>query len=119
MGTHLYSLKSNLQKLKTSSQNSTFKMADDKPKADGATGHVNLKVCGQDGSVVQFKIKKNTQLKKLMNAYCDRQVSTSTRSDSDSMVLPSMKPTPHQASTWKTMTLSTFSHNRLVAFKTS
>ena len=45
-------------------------MADNenKPKADdGATEHVNLKVCGQDGSVVQFKIKKNTQLKKLMN----------------------------------------------------
>merc|ERR1712226_376342 len=47
---------------------------ENKPKADeGATEHVNLKVCGQDGSVVQFKIKKNTQLKKLMNAYCDRQ----------------------------------------------
>merc|ERR1711912_208509 len=51
------------------------KMADtdNKPAAEGATEHVNLKVCGQDGSVVQFKIKKNTQLKKLMNAYCDRQ----------------------------------------------
>ena len=42
---------------------------ENKPKADeGATEHVNLKVCGQDGSVVQFKIKKNTQLKKLMNS---------------------------------------------------
>lgn len=52
-------------------------MADQEEKkpegAEGATEHVNLKVCGQDGSVVQFKIKKNTQLKKLMNAYCDRQ----------------------------------------------
>ena len=47
---------------------------DNKPEGEaGATEHVNLKVCGQDGSVVQFKIKKNTQLKKLMNAYCDRQ----------------------------------------------
>lgn len=27
----------------------------------------------QDGSVVHFKIKRNTQLKKLMQAYCDRQ----------------------------------------------
>jgi len=44
-------------------------------KGEQATGteHVNLKVCGQDGSVVQFKIKKNTQLRKLMAAYCDRQ----------------------------------------------
>ena len=45
---------------------------EDKPKpgAGDAAGaeHVNLKVCGQDGSVVQFKIKKNTQLKKLMNS---------------------------------------------------
>lgn len=41
--------------------------------AAGGTEHVNLKVCGQDGSVVQFKIKKATQLKKLMQAYCDRQ----------------------------------------------
>lgn len=27
----------------------------------------------QDGTVVHFKIKRNTQLKKLMQAYCDRQ----------------------------------------------
>lgn len=27
----------------------------------------------QDGSVVHFKIKKNTPLRKLMNAYCERQ----------------------------------------------
>lgn len=31
----------------------------------------------QDGSVVHFKIKRNTPLKKLMQAYCDRQVSYS------------------------------------------
>ena len=37
---------------------------ENKPKGDeGATEHVNLKVCGQDGSVVQFKIKKNTENK--------------------------------------------------------
>ncbi|XP_067664147.1 small ubiquitin-related modifier 2-A-like [Haliotis asinina] len=34
--------------------------------------HINLKVAGQDGSVVHFKIKKNTQLRKLMSAYCQR-----------------------------------------------
>ncbi|KAL7742014.1 hypothetical protein ACLKA6_018268 [Drosophila palustris] len=27
---------------------------------------------GQDNAVVQFKIKKHTPLRKLMNAYCDR-----------------------------------------------
>ncbi|RDX71401.1 Small ubiquitin-related modifier 1, partial [Mucuna pruriens] len=35
--------------------------------------HINLKVKGQDGNEVFFRIKRNTQLKKLMNAYCDRQ----------------------------------------------
>ncbi|CAI6357966.1 unnamed protein product [Macrosiphum euphorbiae] len=39
---------------------------------DGPTEHINLKVLGQDNAVVQFKIKKNTPLKKLMNAYCER-----------------------------------------------
>ena len=27
---------------------------------------------GQDGNVVQFKIKKHTALKKLMSTYCER-----------------------------------------------
>nr|XP_043622632.1 small ubiquitin-related modifier 2-like [Erigeron canadensis] len=35
--------------------------------------HINLKVKGQDGNEVFFRIKRSTQLKKLMNAYCDRQ----------------------------------------------
>ena len=35
--------------------------------------HINLKVKGQDGIYVHFKIKKKTQLKKLMEAYCARQ----------------------------------------------
>lgn len=39
--------------------------------------HINLKVAGQDGSVVQFKIKRHTPLAKLMKAYCERQVHTS------------------------------------------
>ena len=34
--------------------------------------HINLKVMGQDGNVVQFKIKKHTALKKLMSTYCER-----------------------------------------------
>lgn len=34
--------------------------------------HLNLKVKGQDGNSVFFRIKKSTQLRKLMNAYCEK-----------------------------------------------
>ena len=34
---------------------------------------LNLKVKSQDGEEVFFKIKNTTQLKKLMDAYCQRQ----------------------------------------------
>lgn len=44
----------------------------------GESEHINLKVLGQDNAVVQFKIKKHTPLRKLMNAYCDRAVSCTT-----------------------------------------
>uniref|UniRef100_A0A7N0ZZ03 Small ubiquitin-related modifier n=1 Tax=Kalanchoe fedtschenkoi TaxID=63787 RepID=A0A7N0ZZ03_KALFE len=44
---------------------------DKKPAQEGV--HINLKVKGQDGNEVFFRIKRNTQLRKLMNAYCDRQ----------------------------------------------
>nr|XP_060144228.1 small ubiquitin-related modifier 2-like [Globicephala melas] len=33
---------------------------------------INLKVTGQDGSVVQLKIKRHTPLSKLMKAYCSQ-----------------------------------------------
>ena len=51
-------------------------MADIKPKEGVKTennDHINLNVAGQDGSVVQFKIKRHTPLSKLMKAYCERQ----------------------------------------------
>ncbi|XP_036699843.1 small ubiquitin-related modifier 2-like isoform X2 [Balaenoptera musculus] len=51
-------------------------MADEKPKEGVKTennDHINLKVAGQDGSVVQFKIKSHTPLSKLLKAYCERQ----------------------------------------------
>lgn len=51
-------------------------MADEKPKEGVKTennDHINLKVAGQDGSVVQFKIKRHTPLSKLMKAYCEQQ----------------------------------------------
>ena len=34
---------------------------------------LNIKVKAQDGTEIFFKIKKSTQLKKLMEAYCQRQ----------------------------------------------
>ncbi|KAA0192186.1 Small ubiquitin modifier [Fasciolopsis buskii] len=39
---------------------------------DSSSEHINLKVQGQEGSIVHFKIKKSTPLRKLMNAYCER-----------------------------------------------
>uniref|UniRef100_A0A8C8UH95 Rad60/SUMO-like domain-containing protein n=1 Tax=Peromyscus maniculatus bairdii TaxID=230844 RepID=A0A8C8UH95_PERMB len=51
-------------------------MADEKPKEGVKTennDHTNLKVAGQDGSVVQLEIKRHTPLSKLMKAYCERQ----------------------------------------------
>lgn len=42
--------------------------------AAGAAGEqLNIKVKAQDGTEIFFKIKKSTQLKKLMDAYCQRQ----------------------------------------------
>ncbi len=39
----------------------------------GADPHINIKVKAQDGTEIFFKIKRTTQLKKLMEAYCTRQ----------------------------------------------
>ncbi|XP_063240549.1 small ubiquitin-related modifier 2 [Bacillus rossius redtenbacheri] len=48
-------------------------MADDKKDVKSVEPeHINLKVLGQDNAIVQFKIKRHTPLRKLMNAYCDR-----------------------------------------------
>ncbi|XP_001377009.2 small ubiquitin-related modifier 2-like [Monodelphis domestica] len=49
-------------------------MANTKPKEGIKTeskDHINFKVAGQGSSVVQFKIKKQTPLRKLMKAYCE------------------------------------------------
>ncbi|XVF28855.1 hypothetical protein REPUB_Repub15cG0068000 [Reevesia pubescens] len=45
----------------------------DKKPDDQSAAHINLKVKGQDDNEVFFRIKRSTQLKKLRNAYCDRQ----------------------------------------------
>uniref|UniRef100_A0A2K5QSD2 Rad60/SUMO-like domain-containing protein n=1 Tax=Cebus imitator TaxID=2715852 RepID=A0A2K5QSD2_CEBIM len=47
-------------------------MANEKPKEGVKTENnvrINLKVMGQDGSVVQFNIKRHTSLSKGMKAY--------------------------------------------------
>ena len=41
--------------------------------AAGGAEQLNIKVKAQDGSEIFFKIKKSTQLKKLMEACCQRQ----------------------------------------------
>uniref|UniRef100_A0A8D2H1X7 Rad60/SUMO-like domain-containing protein n=1 Tax=Urocitellus parryii TaxID=9999 RepID=A0A8D2H1X7_UROPR len=51
-------------------------MSQEKPKEGVKTenDHINLKVAGQDGWVVQFKIKRHTPLSKLMKAYWEREM---------------------------------------------
>ncbi|KAL5721205.1 Small ubiquitin-related modifier 1 [Ranunculus cassubicifolius] len=44
-----------------------------KPNDQSGVDHINLKFKGQDGNEVFFRIKRSTQLKKLMTTYCDRQ----------------------------------------------
>uniref|UniRef100_A0A8D1VNN8 Rad60/SUMO-like domain-containing protein n=1 Tax=Sus scrofa TaxID=9823 RepID=A0A8D1VNN8_PIG len=49
-------------------------MGDEKPKEGVKTeknDHINLKVAGQGGFVVQFKIKRHTPLSKLMKMQID------------------------------------------------
>ena len=41
------------------------------PAGEGAKDvHINIKVKAQDGTEIYFKIKRTTNLKKLMDAYC-------------------------------------------------
>jgi small ubiquitin-related modifier len=40
---------------------------------EGKSDHINLRVVAQDGGEVFFKIKKTTALRKLIDAYCERQ----------------------------------------------
>ncbi|CAG8449374.1 16093_t:CDS:2 [Dentiscutata heterogama] len=42
-------------------------------KEGTSTEHINLKVVGSDHNEMFFKIKRTTQLKKLMDAFCERQ----------------------------------------------
>ncbi|XP_059670995.1 small ubiquitin-related modifier 2-like [Cornus florida] len=49
------------------------KQEKDKKPTDDQSADINLTVKGQDGNEVFFKINRSTQLRKLMDAYCDRQ----------------------------------------------
>ncbi|XP_038694756.1 small ubiquitin-related modifier 1-like [Tripterygium wilfordii] len=51
----------------------TNPQSEDDKKPNDRSAHINLKVKGQVGKEVYFRIKRSTRLKKLMNAYCDRQ----------------------------------------------
>lgn len=51
---------------------------DSKSDAEKNSEQLNLKVIGQDGQTVQFKIKRSTPFRKLINAYCDRSRLTSS-----------------------------------------
>jgi len=46
--------------------------SENKTESQDNPEHINLKVMGQDGNIVQFKIKRHTALKKLMSTYCER-----------------------------------------------
>ena len=46
---------------------------DDSTTEKTSTSHLSLRVIGQDGKEVYFKIKSSTKLGKLMKAWCQRQ----------------------------------------------
>ncbi|PWA71182.1 hypothetical protein CTI12_AA283200 [Artemisia annua] len=48
------------------------KCEDKKPYGDQSV-HINLKVKSQDGIEVSFRVKRNKQLKMLIDEYCDKQ----------------------------------------------
>ena len=79
-------------------------MADEQPKEGVKTENndrINLKVAGQDGSVVQFKIKWHTLLSKLKEAYCERQGLSRGGSDSDLTGSQSVKQTHLHSWKWR------------------
>ncbi|EGR34351.1 ubiquitin-like protein smt3, putative [Ichthyophthirius multifiliis] len=47
-------------------------MADNNNQPQANNEYLNLKVKSQDGEEIFFKIKRTTQFKKLMDAYCQR-----------------------------------------------
>eukprot|EP00271_Cylindrocystis_brebissonii_P020203 TRINITY_DN65_c0_g2_i2.p1 TRINITY_DN65_c0_g2~~TRINITY_DN65_c0_g2_i2.p1 ORF type:complete len:107 (-),score=20.59 TRINITY_DN65_c0_g2_i2:825-1145(-) len=54
-------------------QEASTQGAGEEERKPDQTNHINLKVKGQDGNEVFFRIRSTATLKKLMSAYCDRQ----------------------------------------------
>ena len=54
------------------SENGSPNQPQQKPEDGGQSEHLNIKVTDNNNEVF-FKIKRTTQLGKLMNAFCDRQ----------------------------------------------
>uniref|UniRef100_A0A8U7NGL8 Uncharacterized protein n=1 Tax=Corvus moneduloides TaxID=1196302 RepID=A0A8U7NGL8_CORMO len=54
--------------------------SEEKPKEGGKAEneHIDLKAAGQDGSVVQLRIKRHSPLSKLRKGYCCPQVGAGT-----------------------------------------
>ncbi|RHZ72473.1 hypothetical protein Glove_242g127 [Diversispora epigaea] len=52
---------------------STEQQTTSEEKTTTGNEHINLKVVGNDHNEMFFKIKRHTQLKKLMDAFCARQ----------------------------------------------
>ena len=76
---HFYKFKLSLKEpllshIAMTDTNSTVPSSGQAAAAGGADAqHINIKVKAQDGTEIFFKIKRTTQLKKLMDAYCTRQ----------------------------------------------
>jgi len=63
---------SNLAQQAASTNNAASEgsQSDAKVKDDKSSDHLNLKVKSQDGNEIYFKVKKTTQFRKVMTAYC-------------------------------------------------
>jgi len=62
------------KKINENMQNEETRDEEDEIKSESKTSkHINIKVVNSEGNEVFFKIKKNTKLRKLMDAYCKRQ----------------------------------------------
>jgi len=75
----------------------------DELKESKESDHINLRVSSQDGSEVFFKIRKNTPMRKLMDAYCARQSIALNSVDFYMMGKESIPNKLPKIWTWKTM----------------
>ncbi|CAO3652249.1 unnamed protein product [Cunninghamella blakesleeana] len=76
-------------------------------KENASSEHINLKVVGSDNNEVFFKIKRSTPLRKLMDAYCDRQGKSAGSVNSYMMVVVYCHQIPQKNWIWKMETALT------------